>query len=232
MIDPENPFLGVEAAERSAAAATATRLGRTPEMLNAVVAEAGAHADGLMRALPEALKPGLACGSGCAACCYQLVATVEPEVFALARHLTATLAEAELATLRVRIADTAAQVRGLSTRQRFGKGLPCPLLDRRSRQCRAYDVRPLACKSYTSLRRVACDKAQRRRDPDQPIPAWKQAYEIHTGMASGLRQGLADAGLPASTLELIAALDRALNTPDAEARWLGGERVFADAAVV
>ena len=50
--------------------------------------------------------------------------------------------------------------------------------------------------------------------------------DLIVAIREGLSQGAKDAGLQGSKLELISALHVALKTPDVEARWLAGERVF------
>lgn len=48
-------------------------------------------------------------------------------------------------------------------------------------------------------------------------------------MSEGVRQGLGQVGLSGQKVELLRALRLALDTPDAEERYLAGERIFASA---
>ena len=92
------------------------------------------------------------------------------------------------------------------------------------RLCIAHAARPASCRGFNSRDVQACEKSLRQRDVQ--IPVYKLQYQIFAEAHLGLRQGLADAGLPSPHLELTAALRIALETPNAAERWLAGEPVF------
>jgi hypothetical protein len=89
----------------------------------------------------------------------------------------------------------------------------------------------MSCRGWNSLDVHFCeadflDPAQVNRGP-----IYFPQHEINAYVQEGMTAGLQSAGLPHERVELVAALQVALDVPDARARWLAGERIF-DVAVV
>ena len=190
------------------------------------------RAAGLMHALSEASTkrtPGeakLACRKGCGMCCHNWVGATVPEILQLARVLRADASRrpAEIAGITAR----SAAMLGLTPAERFGAKHPCPLLV--ADTCSRYRERPTVCRQTTSLDLAACVEEFEGRGlgDDMPVSA---VYIAHARNARvPLLAALALAKLPAHVYELSAGLTRALETDNAEARWLGGEDVFAGIA--
>ena len=163
----------------------------------------------------------IACAKGCAYCCHTFVAITPPEVFRLAGvvrggRAAGTTAEA----VRAR----GAPVIGIQPRDRIGRKLPCPLLV--DGACSVYRHRPLACRQATSLDLAACIDEFEARNLDARIPISGAYLNFASNAHITLLGAMRAAGLSTDALELAAALDVALTTPDAEARWLAGEDVF------
>lgn len=174
-------------------------------------------------------RPGqrpLACAAGCSACCHTWVAAAAPEIFRLADHLRARPdAEAEVDHVRQRAAATV----GLTPTQRFGAKRPCPLLAEDGR-CGVYDYRPTACRQATSYDLAACQDEFEGREfgGDMEVSRLHMAHarNAFVVMAAALKAR----GYDTPRYELSEALLRAIEQPDAEARWLAGEDVFAGVA--
>lgn len=152
------------------------------------------------------LRP--ACRPGCAACCHQPVAASPIEVLDLAAYLLATRPPAALAELQ---AALQAQSRGERAR--------CALLGP-GEACSVYARRPLACVRYHSMDAAACY-----------VEGGAHAYcaaqeQVGMSVEAGLILACEAAGLQSTTLQLAAALDRALSDPTIEARWRRGEAVW------
>jgi hypothetical protein len=155
----------------------------------------------------------LACARGCAFCCHSFVTATAPEVFLLAR--TIRTANKDLGPVLERVRATIAATAGLDKVQRFATRQACSMLV--ANECSAYAGRPF------SMQR--CEQAFETGSEDIPTPA------IHAFLRRACRQalwsGLAAKGLSCIGYELNQALLIALEHPDAEARWLAGEDIFA-----
>lgn len=195
------------------------RQGRTPLQVVEIVNHATALGAAAVAAAVARVPPRapLACQEGCAWCCYKRVGTAAPEVLRIIAYLRETLSPAEWAGLRQRVEQGAEQRR---TRR---SALACPLLV--ANRCVAYAVRPLTCRGYNSSNARLCERSL---DPGDPVevPVYAPQQRLLTFVLDGLRAGAQESQLDGELLELTAALEIALRTPDVEARWLAGERVF------
>jgi Fe-S-cluster containining protein len=204
------------------------RQGRTPLQVIAVCHNADAVADeGVREALrrqPPRAPP--ACREGCAWCCYKLVGAAGPEVLRIVAYLRERSTAEEWEALRERVRRGAEQRRGLTAAQLRRRALPCPLLA--GDRCSAYPVRPLTCRGYNSSDARRCEQAL---EPGSAVevPVYAPQQRLTTFVLDGLRAGLGESKLDGALLELTAALEMALETPEVEQRWLAGEAVFARA---
>jgi len=102
----------------------------------------GAAAQAIGRVGAQALDPrGLACAAGCAFCCI------------LRGQDGGTITEAEALEVHAALAPLAGQPDG-----RDWHPHACPALDPATRLCRAYDARPMICRTYVSTDVAACEK--------------------------------------------------------------------------
>jgi hypothetical protein len=102
---------------------------------------------------------------------------------------------------------------------------PCPLLE--NDECSIYEERPMACRLAGSADAQICARTYHNiTNEDIPMP---MAYMFgRLGFVVSMAAALRKAGLPYEGYEFNAALTRALDTEDAEERWLNGENIFAD----
>jgi Fe-S-cluster containining protein len=167
----------------------------------------------------------LACRRGCAWCCHGYVSASAPQVFAAAAAIRRNALTFDAACERIRA--TSARVAALDWRARIALRAPCPLLA--DGACTIYDARPLACRGFASFSAEACKRAYDALTDEVMIP---QPYaNVRSALESALRAGLKACGLPAVSYELTSALSSALDSADAEARWLDGEAVFDPATI-
>lgn len=103
-------------------------------------------------------QPPPACGPGCAACCTVNVATLGLEGAVAAAHLRAALGPARAAALGAELAAFHDRVRWIDDDERIATRASCPLLDA-DRRCTIHPVRPLACRSVSSLDAADCRRA-------------------------------------------------------------------------
>jgi Fe-S-cluster containining protein len=170
-------------------------------------------------AQPASDKLQIACRKGCGYCCHNWVAATAPEVFLIARQI----AEPNV------IIDRAAATIGLDIAARFGAKLPCAFLVENA--CSIYAARPTVCRQVTSTNLETCIEEFNGQGLDGEILVSKAYLDHARNCRLPLLAALTAANLPLQSYELSAAVTLALQTPNAEARWLAGEDVFADVAV-
>ena len=163
------------------------------------------------------------CAKGCAFCCHLRVSAMAPEVFHVANFVRRQFAgELERVIDQVRAADS--NSRGLTSRERPLHKFPCGLLV--ANACSVYVARPSACRGLTSISVKTCERGYNGEEVQVQTPAvWTEIRQAHN---QAMWAALTASGLPAHSYELNHAMLVALETQDAESRWLKGEDVFAD----
>ncbi len=221
-LDPLNAVLARALLVEREAATAIWAGGRTTAKVRELVEDAFAYArtttEALLRRTPPAGHP--ACRAGCAFCCAIPVSVQPPEALYMALHLRARLNADELAALVDRLRQRVEARRGWTIEQRRTHQRRCVFLQADG-HCGMYDGRPLACRGYTSQSAEAC-----REDRDA-IPVHEGVMYATSGVSYGLVEATAALGLESARYELESAVLCALEVPDATARWLRGERVFA-----
>lgn len=184
--------------------------------------EAAAYGQGILEKSLQHNLPGdtIACQKGCHFCCQNFVSATAPQVFLLAHHIKA-LPDYEAMLNALQKADDLTRDRPKS--QRAQERLPCALLV--DGVCSQYEHRPTACRGMASLNVRSCEV---RVDGIQAAPG----YALLRGLVDfGFMAGIEINGLGSKSYELNHALRVALQTPDGEQRWLGGEDIFKDVQV-
>jgi hypothetical protein len=173
----------------------------------------------------DALSVGeIACAKGCMHCCHLRVTATAPEVLVLAGAIVAAGAGGRV---HAAVKAARAETEGLGDAERAALRWPCPLLDMEDGTCGFYRARPLTCRLHVSTDAGACAAlaAGLAADPAPPT----SVLDLHALLLRAQLDVLAEAGFPAETYELNAALDCALATPDAAAAWLAGDAIFKTA---
>jgi Fe-S-cluster containining protein len=221
-LDPLNAVLARALLGEHEAATAILAGGRTAATVRELVEQAFAYTrtttEALLRRTPPAGQP--ACRAGCAFCCALPVLVQPPEALYLALHLRARLHADALAALVDRLRQRVEARRGWTIEQRRTHQRRCVFL-KADGHCGMYDGRPLACRGYTSQSAEVC---QEDRDT---IPVHAGVMSATSGVSYGLVEATAALGLESARYELESAVLCAFEVPDATARWLRGERVFA-----
>jgi len=186
------------------------RASRAARLIHAVVEKSSAR--------HRSAAGEIACRKGCAFCCKSYVSATPPLIFAVADALRAGSDPA--ASGRIRTAEQ--RTRELTLAARRAGHQPCALL--LDDVCTVYEVRPLACRTFVSTNLAACEQWA----PKIPMP--EGFRRIRSACAQALLAAMRAQGLPLHSYELNHAVVVALDEPDAERRWLGGEDVFAPVA--
>jgi Fe-S-cluster containining protein len=171
------------------------------------------------RGIPESTRAQIACASGCSFCCHQPVRVSPAEAFFLARHI------AERTDAMAAVREAAMQLSGRSANTPKVAWIRCPLLDGGG-NCSVYAARPLGCHTHVSVDVTDCQNSY-----PQPGDAVVREPVLYNDLRSSCRMILQASlrlnGLPDTHYELNAALQVAMDTDNAEKRWLRGENIFA-----
>lgn len=167
-----------------------------------------------------------ACVPGCSACCRVNVTVLLPEAIAIAAYLDEIERGAELAALKMRIADTASRVRWMDDDERIRAGVPCPFLDGRG-WCTIHPVRPLTCRALSSTDPEQCRRALASHGSDEEATIVVNIFqkflleETFRALAAGLEQ----AGQDTTGRELSRSVTRCLLEPSLPDDFLAGKRI-------
>ena len=155
------------------------------------------------------------------------VAASAPEVLAIASFVRERFDEERRSSLSLRIEANLAATEGMDMDQRDRVRLDCPFLD--AGQCSVYEVRPIACRGYSSYSVEDC-----REDYEHP----GTGVEGHTNalrelVFGAIREGLAVACRSSSVeyrlLELVRAYKIASEDATLTETWLSRPEVFETA---
>lgn len=164
----------------------------------------------------------IACGRGCSHCCHSWVDASAAEVLFAAKSMGPAQRLRAMAAVETMCESTSG--RGFDARAAMVT--PCPLLE--DHACSAYAARPIVCRSAVSADAPACARAYIELSGES-IPVPTQWRALGQGYAVALEAAALHAGLVPAAREWNESLRIALGDPTAEARWLGGEDVFAAA---
>lgn len=203
---------------------------KTPKQVHAVadtVMDAFTSATTGLEKLSPPEKP-LACKKGCAHCCHLAVMTDGATVLRIAEFVRKSVSPAERTLLDMRLIVYEDKVEKMTQSQRSMARISCPLLVNGA--CSVHEVRPLICRAFNSYDAEICDRKIRGGGSTSEIPSWDMPWLLGLALDSGLKEALVESGYADGDLELGLALKAALDHPQADERWLAGDRIFAKAA--
>ncbi|MBG0812094.1 hypothetical protein IY145_22385 [Methylosinus sp. H3A] len=199
-----------------------------PEFIGALCLQAFDSFEGNLAIQTEG-APAIACAGDCPACCVLRVVATAPEVFLVARFVTANqraLAQRGV-DLPGRIAAINAFANGCSESARMSLRQPCPYIE--AGLCLLYRLRPLACRGHASYDKNACLAATAGADADTSIST--PHLVVRSLVQNALMSSLRSAGLSWRLYELNGAVALALNSAEAEKRWIEGDDPLLPAAI-
>jgi Fe-S-cluster containining protein len=169
------------------------------------------------------------CAAGCGWCCHTDVLVSPPELLAIARHLRATLGEAELVALKTRLGELAARTKEMTEEEWKREKIACPFLDGATSSCSIYDVRPGPCRAYNSVKLEKClELYEKGQGVEVPCNSVQQKSILAVGIGLAAASRILD--LEWEGVSLTAGLARILEQENAAERWLEGERPFEECA--
>jgi Fe-S-cluster containining protein len=160
----------------------------------------------------------IACKKGCSHCCYTWVSVSAPEALYIAKILKA---RGNTVIEKLHSANDHTKDYDFDSRNH---AFPCPLLE--GDDCSIYEHRPKVCRMAASADADVCNRSYHYIS-DEEIPMPMMYINGRALYAMAFTIGLQRNGLPHHAYEMNAALVRALETENAEQRWLAGEDIFA-----
>jgi Fe-S-cluster containining protein len=224
-------FSRIHARQTQATAAVVAAAGTTQELAEHAFAGAVGLAEAAIQAQPG--RAHHACARGCNWCCHQLVRVSPVEAIAISGIIREHCPPPQLARVRAVLTDRATRIARLTDLVAYhAAGLRCGFLDSDG-ACSIHAWRPLVCRGHASMSRAACEEWYVDPLGAPPPPLDRATRLIALGVLHGMQDSLRAAGREAGTFyELHHAVLRALDTPDAAARWARGEALFAGCMTV
>jgi hypothetical protein len=158
-----------------------------------------------------------ACAKGCHFCCHNDVAASVPEAALVADRLRRSLDGDTLAALRAKLAEGEEAMPSTQPLR-----ASCAFLGEGG-ACSVYEVRPLACRGWTSLDVSACERSYATGEASGPVPTDPGRMSAARAVSAGVWTGAADVGLDGRPVGFVRAVRAALEDGDWIERWSRGE---------
>ncbi len=169
----------------------------------------------------------LACRSGCSWCCYFTVDVRAVEAFTILDCIDRTLAHDEKARIHAEVRENSRIVRALAESERARRNARCPFLS--EGRCAIYAARPQSCRNYHATDAAGCQQSYEEPENDEIDPDFAPGvYQAGGAHVEAFTAAMRDAGYDVDAYELNSALDAALSSPDARARFEARLRPFPD----
>ncbi len=168
--------------------------------------------------------PQVACKKGCGHCCHQPVSVNIPEVLYLASYIRENYSPEELSQLRSRMSEYAKTLIPFREEGRLvGCNTTCPFL--KDDMCSIFVARPMACRSYNAVDVKDCILFESR---EADLPGLQNGQQVVIGnqLLFGTALALYEANLQAAKVEMIPALEIALDHEDAAEKYFANEPLF------
>ena len=221
--EPLQNWAATTAEELARHCLTAKRTNGTAVQLATEVEEGAVHA-----MLPLAVQAELERIVACPETGQGMVGLTAPEALAIAAHLRKNRSQAEQRRIHDLAVENSKKIASWVRGSTALPPLPCPLQGNDS-VCCVYAVRPLRCRPLhaMSVAKGMGSRSVRPASPRSEAPDEdRHEQSVVQGVEIGLTRTLKAAGLDANVYELNSALVKALETPDAAARWANGEKIF------
>lgn len=168
----------------------------------------------------------VACRAGCGTCCLLNVAILFPEAIAIAWYLRRRFDPDRRVALQERLAELHLRTAWLDDEERLYVREPCAFLDD-SGCCMIHGVRPLLCRSITSIDAVSCrDGLALAPLEGMPVIAMNLFQKnLMDAAFRGVAEALGTLGLDNRSWRLSTAMYRLFSEATVVERFLAGERM-------
>jgi len=167
----------------------------------------------------------IACGPGCSTCCVVNVSTLIPEGLAIVRYV-GDWPTKDRDELTEKLEELWGVVRGLDDEERLAVRRGCAFLGDQG-MCRIYPVRPMLCRSVSSIDADACRKALTEAifDEEPPVLMHQLQQDLYETIFCGFGAGLEQVGLDGRSFQVSGLVRYLLEHPQWERDYLRGERL-------
>jgi len=174
------------------------------------------------KSLPEPLD----CKPGCHYCCYNLPVVTPPEALLMGYYVKHRFTDrGKKATLN-RIDKILKRIKGLSVYEvaMMRHELPCIFLE--DAMCMAYEVRPVVCRTCTSIDAEHCKMIFDSRNHRARLRCYQHIRDIFQTVHSHLIECCREMGCQSDALPLAEGIRDYFKHPSPIEAWLQGEKVF------
>ena len=155
------------------------------------------------------------------------VAASAPEVLAIATFVRERFDAERRATLEARVEANIAATESMDMSQRDRVRLDCPFLE--AGKCTVYEVRPVACRGYSSYSVEACRADNERPGTGVEIPTNGLRELVYGAIREGLGVACRSASVEHRLLELARAYKIASKDPTLVENWRNRPEAFETA---
>jgi len=171
----------------------------------------------------------LACKAGCSWCCYQQVSMSSYELPGLIAYIRESYQGERWERMLARLKERAAQIRALSVDDYRRLKVICPFDE--NGNCGVYPARPMKCRGYYSFDAQVCRwivedveaSIQARESNRLPEAFSGESVAIYDDAQFGMAEALQAGGFAYDHLNLVLAIELALERPELLDRWLAGD---------
>ncbi len=168
----------------------------------------------------------VACHAGCSSCCILNVSVLFPEAIAISRFLWSSLSHEQLGRVHDRLAELHVRTRWLNDDERIDLAESCAFLTAKG-TCLVHCVRPLLCRSITSLDAALCRSALAMAPlaEVETVPMNLFQKNLLDAAFTGFGEALQQLNLDDRAWRLTSAVLRVLSVPGAVGDFLAGKKI-------
>jgi len=199
---------------------------------NKALGLASAALDGTDRAIltftsHESLPKPIACKTGCHYCCFNQPVVTPPEALLIGHHVEQTFTDYEKQGLIHRIKHVVDVTHGKTPDEiaMIRYELPCIFL--KDGMCMVYEVRPVVCRTCTSIDAEHCKDVFESRDHMARLRCYHHIRDIFQRVQKNLVNQCMKMGCQSDLLFMAEAIRDYFKIPNATEAWLQGKRIFA-----
>lgn len=159
----------------------------------------------------------IACRSGCTFCCTFPVAASAPEVLAIAAFVGERLDGDRRAALDGRVEANISATAGMDMDRRDRVRLDCPFLE--AGRCAVYEVRPIACRGYSSYRVEDCKEDYEHPGAGVAVHTNHLREQVYGAVREGLAVASKSVAVEHRLLELVRGYKMASEDPTLAESW-------------
>jgi Fe-S-cluster containining protein len=175
----------------------------------------------------ESLPVPLDCKPGCHYCCFNQPVVTPPEALLMGHHVEQAFTDQEKQALIHRIKNVVDVTNGKTPDEiaMIRYELPCIFL--KHGMCMVYNVRPVVCRTCTSISAEHCKDVFESRDHMARLRCYHHIRDIFQTVQKDLVNKCREMGCQSDLLFMAEALRDYFKHPNHIKAWIGGKRIFS-----